>query len=1279
MVFFISIGGVCASDISTVDNVSSNNGILNSNNITITDDSIDESSSSDNSHSINDSANNNIKSLSMVSTTLSSANSNTIETVLTGYDLTQVYGDAGNYTVLLTDANGNLLAGQHIQINLTRLSNGLNKVYWSVTDYKGLASLQINLAPKYYSAKADYDGLTMGDNYYAPSSAPVNNITVLSKEEVNLKSTILTGYNYAIPKGGSYYVILTDSSGNPLSGKSVEFTLSRGSSTKIYKVTTDGNGIASLSLNLGANEYSMKYSFSGDSIYSASSGQNNFVIYNKLTDISGNAIWVQGKDMYSVNFNDLVNSGIKHILLNFAAINTHGKTNVANWIASASSYGLKVHIWMQVLYHGGFQNPITSTGAINLTLLASDIQDTINFASISGVAGIHLDYMRYPGTASKTTGAANAVTLFVSQMIGAAKSVNSNLIVSGSLMPEPSSAVSSYGQNINDLTKYLEILVPMIYKGNYNAGTNWITSTTKYYAQNSNGALVWTGLQSYASDSNLVKLSSSDLTNDVKAAYAGGADNVAIFRFGLTNYVDFNSGKTNNTNPNTTPVTINDSLSIDDIASLAYNLKILIEGDYKGEIPGGVGINGKTYSTAQFLYLLTKAVVNINSGLTDDITVVDVSSKGSYGNPLLEDVSKNTYLGFANTISNYISSTHALNTYLAYGNGTISFNSLVYTFTKIMAYYYINDYLPNEVFITDLSNGNYYINVVAKPSVSSSEFTYNYYNSTFLNYCPKCGIFGTLTFNPKGVPEGELTCAHCDSDYCAVTGKDKLSGSSVYLTKIGTSIKVINSSNSSSSDDIVGTLSISAIKQMATVIYNDVASTGILPSSVTYGDVEYTLAQVSFLMANAISNIYSGYTNDVDFVDVDSPTNSSGSVKGTLVTEQYMALIYRILEFVSQYNVMPNYDKQSSNGIGQISFDTYTYAFSKILVFVINNNRLPNSVVFDSSVAKSAGSSTSTDVYVGLGEVISAAQRVQAYIASNGKLPSYTTLNNVRYSEPQFAYIMATALVNINSGNTGSIKILNLSAAPNPAGDSIVGTLSKSQYIALANRIMEFALANGYLPNFDSSNGLGKISYDNYIYLLAYALTSVGNNGNLPSYIPVNTSIIISSSGGSTGSGLNEKYLGESTAQYLVATTNCEVNDANIVALAKKLTSGLSTTLAKATAIFNFVRDDIDYSYYANTRYGAAGTLSMGKGNCVDEAHLVIALCRAAGIPARYVHGKGCTFSSGLVTGHVWAQVLVDGVWYVADATSRRNSFGKIVNWNTNSFTVAYIGSYISF
>ena len=52
----------------------------------------------------------------------------------------------------------------------------------------------------------------------------------------------------------------------------------------------------------------------------------------------------------------------------------------------------------------------------------------------------------------------------------------------------------------------------------------------------------------------------------------------------------------------------------------------------------------------------------------------------------------------------------------------------------------------------------------------------------------------------------------------------------------------------------------------------------------------------------------------------------------------------------------------------------------------------------------------------------------------------------------------------------------------------------------------------------------------------------------------------------------------------------------------------------------HFVQFDIAYELYANTKKGAVKTLRARKGNCADQAHLLVALFRAAGIPARYVH-----------------------------------------------------------
>ena len=66
-------------------------------------------------------------------------------------------------------------------------------------------------------------------------------------------------------------------------------------------------------------------------------------------------------------------------------------------------------------------------------------------------------------------------------------------------------------------------------------------------------------------------------------------------------------------------------------------------------------------------------------------------------------------------------------------------------------------------------------------------------------------------------------------------------------------------------------------------------------------------------------------------------------------------------------------------------------------------------------------------------------------------------------------------------------------------------------------------------------------------------------------------------------------------------------------------------------------------------------------------------MCRSVGIHARYSHAQGCTFSSGLVTGHVWAQIYDTSsqTWFSADATSYRNSLGTINNWNVNKYSSA--------
>ena len=113
----------------------------------------------------------------------------------------------------------------------------------------------------------------------------------------------------------------------------------------------------------------------------------------------------------------------------------------------------------------------------------------------------------------------------------------------------------------------------------------------------------------------------------------------------------------------------------------------------------------------------------------------------------------------------------------------------------------------------------------------------------------------------------------------------------------------------------------------------------------------------------------------------------------------------------------------------------------------------------------------------------------------------------------------------------------------------------------------------------------------------------------------------------------------------LAPTKNCQVNDPAI----KKKANELKGSSVKDTAkkIFKFVQWEVKYESYSNTRKGAVGTLRARGGNCCDQAHLIVALWRAAGINSRYAHGSH----------HWWGQARIDGSGCDCDPTNKKHEF----------------------
>jgi len=258
------------------------------------------------------------------------------------------------------------------------------------------------------------------------------------------------------------------------------------------------------------------------------------------------------------------------------------------------------------------------------------------------------------------------------------------------------------------------------------------------------------------------------------------------------------------------------------------------------------------------------------------------------------------------------------------------------------------------------------------------------------------------------------------------------------------------------------------------------------------------------------------------------------------------------------------------------------------------------------------------------------------------------------------AYNNANKCINLKVYIKTTIKNNNLAILK---GNYFKVTLKDQYGKAVANRLITFTIEGKKYNSTTNSKGIAsvKISLSSEVHTVKYAFAGDSH------YYKSSGSIVLDviDSSYQFKKGLNQKNA-VGSSKYLVGKGYSKITT-KIKKLAKQLTSGYTKTLDKAAAIYNYVRDVVDYSGYANSKKGASGTLSSKKANCCDQASLVIALCRASGIYARYSHAQGCRFASGYA-GHVWAQIKVGKVWYSADPTSVRNSLGHVNNWNYKSF-----------
>ena len=153
--------------------------------------------------------------------------------ILNAPDVKMIYHDGTRFTATLTDEKGNPIRDAAIEITI----NG--RSYDKITDEKGGVSLGLNLDSGIYSVVVKFKGL--------PNYSPITKHANVTIEPTVKGLDVVKMFRNST----QYYAIFTDSQGNFLKNKNVQFNING----VFYTKTTNDKGIAMMGINLNPGKY----------------------------------------------------------------------------------------------------------------------------------------------------------------------------------------------------------------------------------------------------------------------------------------------------------------------------------------------------------------------------------------------------------------------------------------------------------------------------------------------------------------------------------------------------------------------------------------------------------------------------------------------------------------------------------------------------------------------------------------------------------------------------------------------------------------------------------------------------------------------------------------------------------------------------------------------------------------------------------------------------------------------------------------------------------------
>ncbi len=609
----------------------------------------------------------------------------------------------------------------------------------------------------------------------------------------------------------------------------------------------------------------------------------------------------------------------------------------------------------------------------------------------------------------------------------------------------------------------------------------------------------------------------------------------------------------------------NTTFSIEEVTNASSSIQTYVETNH--QLPNNITISGTTLDMPKFLKLETTAIYNINNNITTEITLGNFNTANNPSETITTtgNLTKANYLTLNNNIISFMNSNGRAPNYQTTALGNMRYENLVYTFAEILNSYRVANVLPDFIVVRPwimVTNNN--TTFISMGQIKTAADTVQIYVETnhqlpehvtiagstvnmpqFLKLETHCIINGNgnlyqsiplLNYGTAPNPSETITGGNLEKiDYLsaaadiitfmdnngrAPNGKTTIRGNiryeslvymyAILLNSAGRNlvlpnyITVVPWTTVTNSNTVF--LTMDQINTAAATVKSYVEINHSLPSSITIGGRQITMAQFLKLEITSIKNIYAGLDQSIILKNYNNALNPTENItSGKINYENYMNVAENIRLYMNSNERAPDY--QSCN-LGNMRFESLVYMYAQLLNYYNAHNTLPPYITVNPwSVVINPNT-----VNFNQCQIIDGAETVISYIETNHSLPNNINISGTTVSMSQFLKLALTTLSYINGNSYGQITLGNY-GTPGSTSETITGGyLNQIDYLNLAKDVDNFMIANGRAPNYQTSS-LGNIKYQSLVYMFSQILSSYkANNYILPEIITIRPWSVISNS-----------------------------------------------------------------------------------------------------------------------------------------------------------------------